>query len=147
MPKTAILNKITSVLGRILHFIIGCSVLSVGYSLLNKTASPKAKPPLLPELSEAKSRRESTRRRRAEGGLITTFYLYDSSAKKRVVSRQKFSVLQKTAKNCKKKRTFAHLFKPAQNNAKSARFSVLALKNVHSRQIHAKSRQSREANS
>ena len=47
---------------------------------------------------------------------------YDSSAKKRVVSRRKNSVLQKNAKNCKKMRAFAHLLKPSQNHAKISSF-------------------------
>ncbi len=53
---------------------------------------------------------------------ITTKKPYDSSAKKRVVSRQKFSVLQKNAKKCKKKHAFARLYKAAQNHAKISVF-------------------------
>jgi len=49
---------------------------------------------------------------------ITTKKPYSYCAKKRVVSRRKNSVLSKNAKNCKKKRTFAHYKKPPQNHAK-----------------------------
>jgi hypothetical protein len=58
----------------------------------------------------------------ASGEPLPTKKPYSYSAKKRVVSRRKNSILQKTAKNCKKLRAFARLYKPAQNHAKTSPF-------------------------
>jgi len=81
--------------------------------------SPKANPPLIP----------------SPWTLIPILHVYKDSAKKHVVSRQKFSLLQKNAKKRKKLRAFARLYTSAQNNAKISTFPQNCAKNAH---FHAK---------